>query len=45
MVITYHLVEGHQYKTKAVGELPWPAQLSVRADELATEAINKQTHT
>jgi hypothetical protein len=38
-------VEGHQDKTKAVGELPWPAQLNVRADELATEAINKQTHT
>jgi hypothetical protein len=44
MAITYHWVEGHQDKTKAVG-LPWPAQLNVRADELATEAINKQTHT
>jgi hypothetical protein len=45
MAITYHWVEGHQDNTKAVGELPWPAQLNVRADELATEAINKQTHT
>jgi hypothetical protein len=46
MAITpYHWVEGHQGKTKAVGELPWPAQLNVRADELATEAIDKQTHT
>jgi hypothetical protein len=45
MVITYHWVEGHQDKTKAVGELLLPAQLNVRADELATEAITKQTHT
>jgi hypothetical protein len=45
MAITYHWVEGHQDKTKAVGELPWSSQLNVRADELATEAINKQTHT
>jgi hypothetical protein len=45
MVIIYHWVEGHQDKTKAVGELPWPAQLNVRADELATEAINSQAHT
>jgi ribonuclease HI len=42
MAITYHWVDGHQDKTKAVGELPWPAQLNVRADELATEAINKR---
>jgi hypothetical protein len=45
MAITYYWVEGQQDKAKAVGELPWPAQLNVRADELATEAINKQTHT
>jgi hypothetical protein len=31
MVITYHWVEGHQDKTKAVRELPWPSQLNVRA--------------
>jgi hypothetical protein len=37
MVITYHWVEGDQDKTKAVRELSWPAQLNVRADELATE--------
>jgi hypothetical protein len=46
MAITYHWVEGHQDKTKEVGELPWTAQqLNVRADESATKAINKQTHT
>jgi hypothetical protein len=45
MAITYHWVECQQDKAKAVGELPWPAQLNVRADELATEKINKQTRT
>jgi hypothetical protein len=45
MAITYHWVEGHQDKIKEVRELPWPAQLNVYADELATEAVNKQTHT
>jgi hypothetical protein len=44
LAITYHWVEGHQDKTEAVGELSWPAQLNMRADKLATEAINKQKH-
>ena len=49
MAITYHWVEGHQDKVeghqdkmKEVWELHWPAQLNVRADELATEALSKQ---
>jgi hypothetical protein len=41
MTITYHWVEGHQDKTKAVGDLPWPAQLNDRANELATEARDR----
>jgi hypothetical protein len=45
LAITYHWVEGHQDKTKEVRKLPWPAQLNLRADELATEAINKQSRT
>jgi hypothetical protein len=44
MAIAYHWVEGHQDETKEVYELPWPAQLNVRANELATEAINAPLH-
>jgi hypothetical protein len=44
LAITYHWVEGHQDKTKAVGELSRPAQLNARADALATDVINKQKH-
>jgi hypothetical protein len=44
MAITYHWVQGHQDTTKAIGELSWPAQLNVNADELATDVINEQKH-
>jgi ribonuclease HI len=34
-------VKGHQDKKKPLDKLPQPAQMNVRADELATKAMNK----
>jgi hypothetical protein len=35
-------VKGHQDKSKKIADLPQPARLNVRADELATKALEQQ---
>jgi hypothetical protein len=41
MGITYYWVEGHQDKMKDVRELPWPAQLNGRANDLRKRSTSR----
>jgi hypothetical protein len=46
LATTAHLqhVKGHQDDSLPPGDLPWPAQLNVRCDELATDELERVEH-